>query len=94
MSSNAEIEEMMKLQSEDPRKAKPKAQQKAESSFDEKELKEKVGEAVWVKCVSHDKPWAAEKPMEFWQDYKVPVAEAILLDERRFAVILKPSKGE
>ena len=95
MSSNSEIEAQMKLQAEDPRKQKSAQPKFAQSKFDKNELKAKKGETVWVKCVSELGPWASDQQLVFWEDYEVSVEEAIMLDERRFAVILEqPSKGE
>lgn len=45
---------------------------------------------VWVKCIVDLKPWAEDKPLELWQDYHLKADEAILLEERRFVVILTP----
>lgn len=89
MSDNDAILEEMKRQSEDPRKRREVKPVIHKSKFTEEALKKKAGDKVWVKCVSELRPWANEKPMEFWEDYQVSVHEAIILDERRFCVILE-----
>lgn len=43
---------------------------------------------VRVKCVVHNKPWAAGQPMYFWRDYDVPASEADVLDGNHQAVII------
>lgn len=47
---------------------------------------------VLVRCVSSLRPWASGSQMYFWRDYEVTPEEAILLDRRRFCVILQPPK--
>jgi hypothetical protein len=89
------LKNRMKLQPEDlrdPRKAKERKLAEAKKAAEDKakaaELTEKVGEKVWVKCVTELGPWANGLQMGFWEDHLVSAEEAILLDERRFAVIL------
>lgn len=96
MSSNEEIISQMNITAENPRKAVQKQQKAAADKAKTEELKAKAGEKVWVKCVTELQPWANEAPMLYWKDYLISTEEAVLLDERRFVVILeKPSdKGE
>lgn len=91
MSTDEELFEEMKRQEEspdDPRARRTPKPVYAKSEFTVEELTEKFGERVWVKCITDLKPWADNKPLDHWKDYEIPVAEAIALDERRFAVIL------
>ena len=96
MSSDDEIKAQMKITAENPRKAVQKQQKVEPDKAKVEELTAKAGKKVWVKCVTELQPWANEAPMLYWKDYLVSVEEAVLLDERRFVVILeKPSdKGE
>jgi hypothetical protein len=83
--------EAMKLQDEspdDPRHRRAAKVAHAKSEFTVDELADKVGERVWIRCISELAPWADEKPLKFWKEYFVKIDEAIALDERRFAVIL------
>jgi len=91
MSTDDELLAQMAITEEspdDPRQRRVAKPQYPKSTFKPEELKAKVGDRVWVKCVTDAKPWADEKPMLMWKEYFIPVHEAILLDERRFAVIL------
>jgi hypothetical protein len=83
--------EAMKLQDESPDDPRHRRQAKviyAKSEFTQDELAEKCGERVWVRCISELGPWADDKPMRFWKEYFIKIEEAIVLDEKRFAVIL------
>ena len=82
------LEEMQKLP-EDPRRVKKAEPKYAQSKFTKETLAEKTGDKVWVKCVSELGPWANDTQMKFWEDYFVNIEEAIMLDERRFCVILE-----
>lgn len=91
MSTDEELLAQMALQEEspdDPRQRRIPKPKYAVSEFKLDDLKKKVGERVWVKCITDLQPWADEKPMKMWKDYFIKVEEAILLDEKRFAVIL------
>lgn len=91
MLDDEQLLEQMALQEESPddlRSKKVSKPQYAKSQYTVTQLQNLVGERVWVRCVSDSQPWADEKPMHQWKDYKVKIEEAILLDERRFAVIL------
>lgn len=79
----------MQVQDENPRSTKKQEPVYAKSQFTVQELQEKVGSNVWVKCVSELEPWAGGIKMKFWDDYYITIEEAIVLDERRFAVILE-----
>lgn len=46
-------------------------------------------EKVWVKIVSQDKPWSGDRPLEYWCDYQIDLNDALILSERKQAVILK-----
>ena len=89
MSSDEEILAEISKQTKNPRSTVEEAPQYPKSQFTVEVLKEKVGEMVWVKCVSDAKPWANNIAMEYWEDYQVSPDEAIMLDKRRFAVILE-----
>ena len=88
MSNDDLILEEMNRQSENPRNRREIQPTYAQSEFTAEELRERFGDKVWVKCVSEREPWANEQKLKLWRDYLIPVEEAILLDERRFAVIL------
>lgn len=91
MSTDEELLAQMALQEEspdDPRQRKLPKPKYAKSEFNVADLKSKVGDRVWVKCITDLKPWADEKPMNMWKDYFIKVEEAIILDEKRFAVLL------
>lgn len=91
MSTDEELLAQMKLQEEspdDPRQRKIVKPKYAVSEFKLDDLRKKIGERVWVKCITDLQPWADEKPMNMWKDYFIKIEEAILLDEKRFAVIL------
>lgn len=47
---------------------------------------------VWVKCVVETKPWTEERPLLHWQDYETNYAEAMLLQDRKMAVIIATPK--
>jgi hypothetical protein len=91
MSIDDELLAQMALQEEspdDPRQRRQKKITYAQSEYTAGELKEKVGDRVWIKCISELQPWADDKPLKFWGNYFVTAEDAISLDERRFAVIL------
>jgi len=49
---------------------------------------------VWVRCVSENKPWADDAPLDYWKTYEINIKDATLLESRRFVVILEtPKKG-
>lgn len=86
-----ELLKQLELQEEspdDPRHRKVKKIVYAKSQYNVDDLREKVGDKVWVKCITDLKPWADEKPLQLWKDYLIKIEEAIMLDERRFAVVL------
>jgi hypothetical protein len=93
--SDEELLEQLKIQDEspdDPRQRREVKQVFAKSEFTLDELK-KLGDRVWVRCISDAKPHftddkGALKPMGYWREYQVTPAEAIMLDERRFVVVL------
>lgn len=96
MSTDEELIAQMALQEEspdDPRQRRSAKPRYAKSEFNLLDLKSKVGERVWVKCITDLKPWADENPLELWKDYFIKVEEAIMLDEKRFAVILHSQKA-
>jgi len=91
MSTDDELLAQMAITEEspdDPRQRRVAKPQYPKSWFKPEELKAKVGDRVWVKCVTDAQPWADDKPMQMWKEYLIPIHEAILLDERRFATIL------
>lgn len=91
MTIDEELLAQMKLTEEgpdDPRKRRVATQKFAKSKYNVDELRERVGDRVMVKCISECEPWANDQPMKHWEDYFVTVEDAVLLDERRFAVIL------
>lgn len=91
MSSDEDLIAQMSLQEEspdDPRQRRAQTQQFARSTFNADDLKAKHGARVWVKCISVLGPWADDKQLKFWKDYLVTVDDAIMLEERRFAVLL------
>jgi hypothetical protein len=48
---------------------------------------------VWVRCVTECQPWANDKPLGYWTEHEVSIEEAVLLESRKFAVILEtPNK--
>lgn len=89
--SDEDLLAQMNLQEESPDDPRQRRVQKlvfAKSEFSVQELKAKFGERIWVRCVSECGPWADEKQMKYWKEYYIKVDEAVMLDERRFAVIL------
>jgi hypothetical protein len=91
MTIDDEVLEQMNLTPEDPQRVVKTKPRYAKSKFNEEQLEaQALGGKIWVKCVSENQPWADGKPLRFWEDYLILVHEAILLDERLFAVILKP----
>lgn len=91
MLSDEDLLAQMALQEEspdDPRQRRVVKPKYAKSLFNLDDLRAKFGDRVWVKCITDVKPWSDEKPLDMWKDYLIPIHEAIMLDERRFAVIL------
>jgi hypothetical protein len=105
--SDEDLLAQMKLQEEspdDPRQRKVAKQVFAKSDFTVDELTP-LGERIWVRCISDAKPFFTDskgelRPMAYWREYSVTPEEAVMLDERRFVVILhsresmKPPKQE
>ena len=84
----------MRLQPEspdDPSRRKAEIKKYAKSKFTVEELKQ-YGKTVKIVCVSELEPWAGNQKLSYWQEYEVPVEDAVMLDERRFAVILLSEK--
>lgn len=50
---------------------------------------------VWVRVVTENEPWSDERPLLYWQDYQVPIEDALVFESRKHAVILQTpnSKG-
>ena len=48
---------------------------------------------LWVKCVVDSKPWTKDQQLDHWKNYLIDEDDAVLLDARRFVVILEPPKG-
>lgn len=91
MATDEELLAQMALQEEspdDPRQRRVVKPKYAKSEFEIDDLRNKIGDRVWVKCITDLQPWADEKPLKMWKDYFIKIEEAILLDEKRFAVIL------
>lgn len=89
--TDEELLSQMSLQEEspdDPRQRRSAKVVYAKSEYSVAELQAKFGERVWVRCVSECGPWADEKQMKYWKEYYIKIDEAVMLDERRFAVIL------
>lgn len=47
---------------------------------------------IWIKCVVENKPWTEERPLDYWRDYETNNADALLLQDRRMAVIIQTPK--
>jgi hypothetical protein len=69
--------------------AKPKKREPIKRDTKPKPVTEQDERLVWVRCVVENQPWANNMPLSFWEDYEITYYEALLLEERRFAVILK-----
>ena len=44
---------------------------------------------VWVRITTENQPWSEDKPLLYWKDYEVPLADALVFESRKHAVILK-----
>lgn len=89
MQSDAELlEEIAKNPEPEPRRVKPKIAEKQIVVDGDPDRK------VMVRCVVDCKPWADEKPLDYWTDYEISYKDALLLESKKFAVILSPTKGK
>jgi hypothetical protein len=91
MTTDDELLSQMDLQQEspdDPNQRKIVKVVYPKSLYSADDLTKKIGGKVWVKCIVTNDPFADGKPLKFWKDYLLSVDDAIMLDERRFAVIL------
>lgn len=86
----SDVLEQMSLQPENPQETPKRGRLTLNKSEITEQQINSVDGRIWVKCVTELQPWAEGKPLKFWEDYLITVQEAILLDARRFAVILKP----
>lgn len=76
-------------------KSAPKVPDNSSKPTKREKVVNTIGEkTVWVKCVSPDKPWTGERPLEFWKDYRIDTEDALIMDQRHQVVILKEPKGE